>query len=326
MLYLHKNSFDPWFNLAAEEYVLKHSQEDVCMLWRNAPCVVVGKHQQTLSEINRSYLEQANIPVIRRITGGGAVYHDLNCLNYSFITNAQHESDKINFERFTLPVRSFLQSLGIDAQLTGKSNITVGGKKISGNAAHLFKNRSIHHGTLLFNTELNKLENSILNPENRYHTRAVQSIRATVVNLAELLPGHFTIASFSQSLQQYLLDWFGISQQIVFDERAVKAITKLAGEKYKTWAWTYGYSPDYTLHKTIELPGLRLQCTLSVRRGLIEKLELSGANHAALHPLLNEKLKGIAHEAEAIRKALLPASAAFGMQPNEIKEFIHQLF
>lgn len=326
MLYLHKNSFDPWFNLAAEEYVLKQFHEDVCMLWRNTPCVVVGKHQQTLSEINRTYIEQTNIPVIRRITGGGAVYHDLNCLNYSFITNAQHEADKINFERFTLPVRSFLQSLGIDAQLTGKSNISISGKKISGNAAHLFKNRSIHHGTLLFDTELNALENSILKPENHYQTKAVQSMRAPVVNLAGLLPGHYTITSFSQKLHRYLLDWFDISKEIVFDVSAVNQIRALANEKYKSWAWTYGYSPDYTLRKTIELAHSKLLCTLRVRRGLIEQFDCNGEKISGGFHLLSEKLRGVAHEADAMQNALSPVSSELGIPHHELKDFIHQLF
>lgn len=326
MLYIHKNSFDPWFNIAAEEFVLKQLKEDVCMLWRNNPCVVVGKHQQTLSEINRTYLQQTDIPVIRRITGGGTVYHDLNCVNYSFITTAKNEADKVNFERFTLPVRSFLKTLGIDARLTGKSNITVADKKISGNAAHLFKNRSIHHGTLLFDTEFNALEASITRQENLYESRAVQSIRAKVVNLADMLPGHFTVESFGHQLQTFLLDWFSIKEEIGFEDAAVNEITQLANEKYKSWAWTYGYSPDYTLQNTIALADLRLHFTLSVHRGMIEKLGITHENKTMAFPLLSERLKGVAHEAEAMLKALSPVSAELGIQTHELKDFIHQLF
>jgi lipoate---protein ligase len=325
MLYIHKNSYDPWFNIAADEFILRHLKEDICMLWRNTPCVVVGKHQQTLSEINRHYLTEKSIPVIRRISGGGTVYHDFNCLNYSFITTSKSESDRINFELFTRPVREFLQSVGVDARLTGKSNITVRGKKISGNAAHVFKNRSIHHGTLLFDTDLEVLSQSIQVPEHNYQTKAVQSIRAQVVNIAQLLDRSVLIDDFTEKLRQFLIQWFPVSEERVLTHEEISAIEKLADEKYKSWAWTYGYSPDYQFERVLTIGGEQAEIRLTVKKGVI--IQVEAMNNAApnLLTLLAGRLNGVNHNFEDMYQVFKTSDLI--PEPNDeiYKVFVNQL-
>jgi len=315
MLLVKKNSFDPWFNIAADEFILRHLKEDICMLWRNTPCVVVGKHQQALSEINRRFLLENNIPVIRRISGGGTV----------FITTSKSESDRINFELFTRPLREFLQSVGVDARLTGKSNITVDGKKISGNAAHVFKNRSIHHGTLLFDTDLEVLSQSIQVPEHNYQTKAVQSIRAQVVNIAQLLDGSVLIDDFTEKLRQFLIQWFPVSEERVLTHEEISAIEKLADEKYKSWAWTYGYSPDYQFERTLKIGDDRTEIRLSVNKGVI--IQVEAMNNAApnLLTLLAGRLNGVNHNFEDMYQVFKTSDLI--PEPNDeiYKVFVNQL-
>ncbi len=295
------------------------------MLWHNTPCVVVGKHQQTLSEINRHYLTEKSIPVIRRISGGGTVYHDLNCLNYSFITTSKSESDRINFELFTRPVREFLQSVGVDARLTGKSNITVSGKKISGNAAHVFKNRSIHHGTLLFDTDLEVLSQSIQMPEQNYQTKAVQSIRAQVVTIAQLLAIPMLIADFTENLKQFLSSWFPIGNERFLTKDEISAIESLANEKYKSWAWTYGYSPDYQLERVLTIGGEQADIRLSVKKGVIIQVEAVNNSTPNLLTLLAGRLNGVNHNFEDLYQVFKTSDLI--PEPNDeiYKVFVNQL-
>lgn len=153
MIYLLNTSTQPYFNLALEEYILKQFQEECFMLWQNSPCIVAGKNQNTLSEINLDFIKEHNLPVVRRLSGGGTVFHDLGNLNFTFIVNDQGNSF-INFKKFTLPIVEVLQKLSVNAVLSGRNDLTIEGKKFSGNAQYKSKHRLLHHGTLLFSSNI----------------------------------------------------------------------------------------------------------------------------------------------------------------------------
>jgi lipoate-protein ligase A len=196
MLLLQQTSTNPYFNIAAEEYLLKNFSDDIFTLYINEPSIIVGKHQNTLAEINQEFVRSQSIKVVRRLSGGGTVYHDLGNLNYSFIANGS-EGKLVDFKKFTQPIVDVLLHLGIDAQLGGKNDIRIGERKISGNAEHIYKNRVLHHGTLLFSSELDNLNESIRVNPSTYTDKSVKSIRSNVANISDYLKDKITINEFA---------------------------------------------------------------------------------------------------------------------------------
>ena len=186
MLIINRPQTDPYFNIAAEEYLLKQMDEDCFMVWQNEPSIIVGKHQNTLAEINYSFAKENNIPVVRRITGGGTVFHDLGNLNFTFISSGE-KGKLVNFKKFTQPIIEVLNQMGIPARFEGKNDLRVNGLKISGNAEHVYKNKVLHHGTLLFSTDLNFLKKAIKSVPERFQDKAVQSVRSKVANITDFI-------------------------------------------------------------------------------------------------------------------------------------------
>jgi lipoate---protein ligase len=203
MFCLNLNSTDPFFNLAVDEYLLKNSREEFLILGINEKSVIIGKHQCANRETDTKFINLNAIPVIRRITGGGTVFHDSGNLNFSFILNSR-EGKQIDFRKYTLPVIGFLLSLGVKAEFGGKNDLLAGGLKISGNAEHVYRDRVLHHGTLLFNASLEMLRGSLRKDTSGYKTRAVRSNPSQVINLAGMLKGVATINDF----RSLMLNWF----------------------------------------------------------------------------------------------------------------------
>ena len=187
MLCINLETNDPFFNLALEEHYFRTRTDDFFIVNINSPSIIIGKHQIANEEVNNRFVESRGVPVIRRISGGGTVYHDQGNINFAFISSGEPGA-MVNFKKHTSPVTAFLNSLDVDARLEGKNDIRTGGLKISGNAEHVFKNRVLHHGTLLFNSTLTDLRDSLLMTEGRYTSRAVASNRTSVTNLTDLLP------------------------------------------------------------------------------------------------------------------------------------------
>jgi len=197
MLLIDRRETDPFFNLAAEEYVLKSFSEEVFMLWTSDASVVVGKHQVAAAEANLPYTWKASIPVIRRISGGGTVYHDPGNLNFSIVAGGEKEK-LVDYARYTRGVIRGLAGLSVDAALQGKSSLFTGGLKFSGNAAHVYKNRVLHHGTLLFNTDLQQLRKCIRPDHRHYHDRSVRSVDSRITNLIDHLPKGMDMTAFRE--------------------------------------------------------------------------------------------------------------------------------
>jgi lipoate---protein ligase len=284
MLCLPRTETDPYFNLAAEEYVLKEFVQDVFMLWRNAPSVVICKHQNASAEVNAVYAFGNSLPVIRRISGGGTVYHDPGNLNYSFVVYG--EKDKlVDYRKYTAPILAFLHEKGIEGKMEGKSNLVVKGRKFSGNSAHVVKNKIIHHGTLLFNSNLEIL-NEVLKPGNgKYEDKAVRSIRAGVVNLEDFFPAEYTPENFFSELLDFIKTLFKADIYLFNNDDRLK-INRLADDKYRTWDWNYGYSPDYTFQNKfyIEKSGYSFQ--FDVSKGIIREISLTDLS-------INKNLKSL---------------------------------
>lgn len=279
-----------------EDYLLKNSQEDIFLLYRNLPTVVVGKHQNALAEIDICLLQTKEIMLARRISGGGTVYHDPGNLNFSFIRNHAGEGHQIDFDRAVSPIVAFLQSLGLNAHIMGTNSLGVNGLKVSGNSAHVFRSRTLHHGTLLFETDLEMLNEVIQKEPDNYYSKAVRSVRATVANLKELLNPNMNLEEFTNQLITHL----NPAGTRNLSDQEEEAIRTLAHGKYNQWEWNFGYSPDYSYTKSILYGNMNFQFTLFVSRGIIREVRVAGETAAKLSDELKKALINQKHD-EIIR-------------------------
>ena len=201
---------DPYLNLAIEEYLLKYSDEEYFLLWQNEPTVVIGKNQNAFAEINIEYTKNHGIHIARRITGGGAVYHDLGNINYSYISN--QKGSEINFEKFSRPIIKALFEMGVDAKLSGRNDIMIGEKKISGNAQTHFENRVLHHGTLLYDSDLDVLSSALLVDKKKIETKAIKSTKSRVTNIKSFLPEGTTVFDLIYIIKNHVLSNYNAAE------------------------------------------------------------------------------------------------------------------
>lgn len=244
------------------------------MLWQSEDTVVVGKHQNALGEINYPFIRENNITVARRISGGGTVFHDAGNVNFTFIKNVKSPAE-ISFKQFTEPVREALAKLDIEASTSGRNDLLIEGKKISGNAEHVFKNRVLHHGTLLFNSDLESLGQSIKVISGKYQSKAVQSNRSEVANISSFMQNEMEIGDFIQFLIDVQLEKKG-NTFYDLNEIDLQKTEFLVSEKFKNWDWNYGYSPKYSFQNKVEIEGKTLSIQLNVKKGIIEECSISG--------------------------------------------------
>jgi lipoate-protein ligase A len=269
MLFVRNSSLDPWFNIAAEEYLLKHFDKEIIMLWRSSPSIIVGKHQNTLAEINLEYVRKNDIPVVRRLSGGGTVFHDPGNINFTFVKKADKEN-LVNFRSHTQPVIDFLQSLGVDARFEGKNDLRINGLKISGNAEHIHKEKVLHHGTLLFDSDLEKLNEAIKAKEQNFESKAVKSVRSTVANISRFLHTPMLVKDFMEKLEMFFFQKYPTLERYDFNIDDIRAINRLKEEKYVKWEWNFGWSPTYVFQNKIRFRKLDLVLEMKVNKGRIE--------------------------------------------------------
>lgn len=272
MYYLETGSVNPFYNLAFEEYVLHSCLEgDWLILWQNDKTVVIGQNQNAEAEINRGFVEANGIHVVRRATGGGAVYHDLGNLNYSFITDRnQGES----MERFTRPVVDALRGLGLNAQASGRNDILIDDKKISGTAQRIHRSRILHHGTLLFDSDPERIAGALRSDPEKFRSKSTPSVRSRVGNIRECLQRDMTIAEFWEYLKQVLSGDDLIS--VTLPEAALEQIRKIKTEKYDTWEWNFGRTPQFSLCRKQRLAGGTLEVQLEVTGGILAAAAFRG--------------------------------------------------
>ena len=245
------------------------------MLWRNAPSVIVGRHQNTLAEINLDYVNQNQIKVVRRLSGGGAVFHDLGNLNFTFIENTR-DNLPINFQKYTQPILSVLLLLGIDARFEGRNDLVIEGKKFSGNAEHVFRGRVLHHGTLLFASKLTDLSGALnVNPA-KFTDKAVKSVRSRVTNISSHLKKPLEPETFRNMLLDYMIDNNPDCSLYSYTDTDITAINRLRDEKYATWDWNFGQSPGYNMVNSLQTGGGYLEIHIDVQYGLIRHVRIFG--------------------------------------------------
>lgn len=302
MLCIIRHETDPYFNIAAEEYVLKNFKQDCFMLWRNEPCIIVGKHQNTLAEINLDYVKEKNIKVVRRLSGGGAVFHDLGNLNFTFVANTIPGKDKVDFHRFTLPILEVLRKLDINAEFSGRNDLVIDGLKFSGNAEHVYRDRILHHGTLLFSAEMTDLTNALNVDPSKFTDKAVKSVRSRVTNISEHLNQQLTVLEFRDLIMKHIIAMSPDSRIYSFSSKDIDAISRLSAEKYNTNEWNYGLSSDYTFKKKIKTTGGQIEVALVVENNIIKQARFFGDYFHVYDPSDIEKaLIGSQHNETTIR-------------------------
>jgi len=267
---------DPRINLAIEEYALKHlpATDDYLLFYINEPSIIIGKNQNTIEEINTEYVQQKGIHVVRRLSGGGAVYHDLGNLNFSFITNDDGQSFH-NFSKFTKPVVQALKQLGVDAELTGRNDIQVGERKISGNAQYSTKGRMYSHGTLLFDSEMDHVVSALKVNAEKIQSKGIKSIRSRVANISEFLDQKMSIEEFRQAILHSI---FGGKDVVEYKltEEDWKNIHELSRERYQTWEWNYGRSPKSNFRQSKRFPIGTIEVRLEIEKGRMKEVHIYG--------------------------------------------------
>lgn len=301
----NNNITDPTLNLAMEEYVLKNMPKDdsYFLFYINRPSIIIGKNQNTIEEVNQSYIDEQGIDVVRRISGGGAVYHDTGNLNFSFVTDDDGNSFH-NFQKFTEPIVEALKSLGVDANLSGRNDIQVGEAKISGNAMVKVKDRMFSHGTLMLNSELDEVQNALkVNPA-KIKSKGIKSVRSRVANISEFLDEPIDIDKFKEIILKSIFGETQVEEYKLTDEDWRK-IEKLSNEKYRTWEWNYGRNPKYNFEREEKFEKGFVQIKLDVKKGRIEHAKIFGDffGEGDITELENA-LEGTMHEFDSIEEAL----------------------
>ncbi|MCC5934022.1 MAG: lipoate--protein ligase [Balneolales bacterium] len=297
---------DPRINLALEEYALKNFREgqDFLLFYINEPSIIIGRNQNTLEEINHEYVEQNGIHVVRRMSGGGAVYHDLGNLNFSFITDYDMKSLN-NFAKFTGPVIKVLRAMGVDAELSGRNDILAEGRKISGNAQYSTTKRMFSHGTLLFDTELGEVANALNVKMSKIQSKGHKSVRSRVANISEFLKEPITTTEFRARLLKGLFDERDDFETYRLTEAEWKGVHELRDQKYGNWDWNYGRSPKFNIQRERRFPVGEIDLRLQVEKGVIEEITIFG-DFFGKDPVaeLQELLTGIRYDKAAITEAL----------------------
>jgi lipoate-protein ligase A len=288
MLCILNDITDPYFNIASEEYLLKSFSDDVFMLYCNELSIIIGKHQNTFAEINYWFVKEKGIRVIRRLSGGGTVFHDSGNLNFTFIRNG-NEGNLIDFKRFTQPIIEVLHQLGVPAEYSGKNDLRIKGLKFSGNAEHIYKNRTLHHGTLLFSSKLDNLSEALRVSPEQVEDKAVKSVRTKVTNIRDHLPASIRFEGFRNTMYQHVLSNTPGALPYSFTQQDIENIRRSVNEKYATWEWNYGYSPRFTFRKKGSIGGDSFDIELDVEKGTIlhAVVNVNGTTEPAFSQILN---------------------------------------
>lgn len=303
MIYLETGSVNPYYNLAFEEYVLTNRTDgDYLLLWQNDNTIVIGQNQNAEAEINRTFVDEHGIHVVRRGTGGGAVYHDMGNLNYSFITDLS-ETDHVAKERFTQPIVEALKGLGVQAEASGRNDILAEGRKVSGTAQRMVQGRILHHGTLLFDANPAMVAGALNVDPTKFQSKGTKSVRSRIGNIRDFLQKDMEIREFWDYLIGQLAGAGMVRGSLT--EAELAAVEKLKQEKYDTWEWNFGKSPQYTVRGKRRFEGGGLEVLLSVKQGVVEDVSFYG-DFLSLRSLdtLREALRGCPFRREDVSAVL----------------------
>ncbi|MBX9968762.1 lipoate--protein ligase [Priestia aryabhattai] len=307
MLFIdNQKNYDPRINLAIEEYALKHLDinETYLLFYINEPSIIIGKNQNTIEEINTKYVEDQHIHVVRRLSGGGAVYHDKGNLNFSFITKDDGNSFH-NFKKFTEPVVEALKKLGVNAELSGRNDLMAEGRKISGNAQFSTKGRMFSHGTLLFDSEIENVVSALKVKKDKIESKGIKSIRNRVANISEFLEQKVTVEEFREMLLRYIFEGEENITEYKLTEKDWETIHQISKERYQSWDWNYGKSPKFNLQHSHRFPVGQIDVRLEVNKGKIDACTIYGDFFGVGDVQeVQEKLTGVRYEKASIEQAL----------------------
>lgn len=299
MKFIRNESLDPYYNLAFEEYCFEHlcPESDFFIIWRNSPSIIVGSHQNVFEEVNHFLVKEMNIPVVRRISGGGTVYHDPGNVNFSFIFSVD-EHFNIDYRGHNQLIVNALSAMGIDSEMSERNDLTYKGKKISGNAQRIVKKRVIHHGTILYDADLDQLEALIRPSMIKIESKAIQSVRSKVINIKPYVNLKVnTVETFAEEMIRVLSRNYECEELFV-DEDDLNGIDELAHGKYWSWQWNYGESPKFSYQNRLETESGLLSIDLAVKKGRIERGHLTGERHMG-----TVTLEGVEYRMKSILEA-----------------------
>lgn len=329
MLFIdNKGITDPRINLAIEEYALKSLDinETYLLFYINEPSIIIGKNQNTIEEINTEYVEKNGIHVVRRLSGGGAVYHDLGNLNFSFITKDDGESFH-NFRKFTEPVVNALRKLGVNAELSGRNDLLAEGRKISGNAQFSTRGRMFSHGTLLFDSEIESVVSALNVKKDKIESKGIKSIRSRVANISEFLTEKVTIEEFRSLLLKNIFEGMDEIPEYVLTEKDWEKIHELSKERYQNWDWNYGKSPKFNLQHSHRFPVGQIDVRFEVNKGNIENCKIYGDFFGVGDVTeIEDKLTGIKYEKSQIADALEDVDIKYYFGNISKEDFINLIY
>lgn len=306
MLYLDVKETDPYANLALEEFVFKALPrgETAFLLWQNANAVVVGRYQNTREEVSVAFAQQNKIQIARRITGGGAVYHDLGNVNFSFIGECG-DQERLDFSEFSGLMADALRRLGVDVQVSGRNDLLTGGRKFSGSAQTVLDGRVLHHGTLLYQTDLERMQRVLTVDQEKLASKGVSSVRSRVIDLAELLGHQMDLKGFKSNIME-IMTASQSARELTLTAEERSAIDRLRKEKYERQEWIYGRSPGYTVRKGRRLSAGKVELLLNIRKGdEIDAVSIQG-DFFGIRDIeeLEQKLSGTVLHEQQLRCAL----------------------
>lgn len=323
------NITDPTLNLALEEYILRKlpiEEEDYLLFYINEPSIIIGKNQNTAEEVNASYVSDNDIHVVRRLSGGGAVYHDLGNLNFSFLTKDDGKSFH-NFRKFTEPVVTALRRLGVEAELSGRNDLQVGERKISGNAQFATKGRMFSHGTLLLDSEIDAVVSALNVDPSKFASKATKSVRSRVANISEFLAEPMTMAQFRRSLLESIFADSPEIPEYKLSEQQWAEVRALADERYRSWEWNYGRSPAFNLRQKKRVEGAgTYDVRLNVEAGVVTEAAIYGDFFGTGEVSdVTGRLVGVRYDAASLTEALADIDLRAYLGPIPREEFLGML-
>ncbi|MGM5630327.1 lipoate--protein ligase [Apibacter raozihei] len=327
----NKGNTDPQINLAIEEYIISYLPVEIepyLLFYINQPSIIIGKHQNTIEEINTQYVEENNIKVVRRLSGGGAVYHDLGNLNFSFITQDDGNSFS-NYRKFLKPVIKALKNMGVDAELKGRNDVVVGERKISGNAQFTSKGKIITHGTLLFKSNIDEVVNSLNVRKDKIESKGIKSIRSRVANISEFMNESISINEFRENL---LLQIFNVNhldeiKSYPLGENDWDKINQISDERYSNWEWNYGRSPKFYIENRQRLSVGSIDLRLNVEEGIITQIKIYGDFFGIKDVQdIENKLIGVRYTQESVYQALYEVDLTLYFGEVALSDFVKLIY
>ena len=326
--YICNDSHDPRYNLALEETLFQEAVAKRCgflMLWVNDPVVVVGRYQNTAEEVNKDFTEQNHVHVVRRMTGGGAVYHDRGNLNYTVIMPSD-DAAVLDIQAFGIPLLDCLQSLGVTAERTGRNDVTVQSQKISGVAQYSSNGIVLHHGTILYDSSLQDVAKALNVSPEKYRSKGFKSVRSRVTNLRGHLAQDMSLTQFQKYFEKVLVDFYHAVSVRPPSEAEHSRALELAREKYGSWDWVWGQSPAFTAVQSRRFAGGTVTVGLVVEKGLIRECRIFG-DFFSLKGVdqLQSYMEGRQYPfADSIDDLLITESFT-GVPPEEFRQFLREL-